>query len=48
MEQEKKCHLVDLGDYPFPPPFCEKHRKEEEDEDVIECTCCPQCCTCGG
>ena len=37
------CHLVSLGDHKQPPAFCQRN----EQTDIV-CTCCSQCCTCGG
>ena len=47
----KICHLVVLNglgvplaeEYSEQPSFCEK-----DDEHIVDCVCCPQCCTCGG
>ena len=44
----KPCHLVLLGDHKFPPEWCMKDSGEHDYNPASECTCCSQCCTCGG
>ena len=40
-EEKKTCHLVLSGEYKEPPDFCEKGEYDY-------CTCCANCCGCGG
>ena len=41
------CHRVTCGIDSSPPDYCKKH--EQSIESITDgCTCCSQCCSCGG
>ena len=44
----RKCHLVLLKEHISPPEWCMKETDEHDYNPSSDCTCCSQCCTCGG
>jgi len=45
-QARRECHLVLLGDEKVRPVYCERSSLTEDELET--CTCCQQCCTCGG
>ncbi len=43
---QRRCHHIGYGDVTERPDYCERLTMTEDE--LESCTCCPQCCGCGG